>query len=315
MSTYLPNTNENKGSSLSNEPIQKKSRVASVPRFVDNRPEASVVSRLQSEANSSPQVKQLQALTTNPMPIQRQAIVHAEERDTSVVITADGEASDFQGGTSAKNNGWNGVKKYKGEAKVGDNASIIRTELSNDYLNAQAGHVLAEQNGGNGGDPDNVFAQDGGVNNGTYRSTFENPMRTQLNDAAPDDNVRFRVVLYGDNITQGPLVKVSEDLDASEVETDFEGFSSDEEPDEEPDTEIDTGKFEYNSKSHDVQGMINDVLELVMLDEQEQDQISDAFRNNNKMEDAFSDISHALSSGQLATVQDKLPAIYRDNMK
>lgn len=159
--------------------------------------------------------------------LQRQALVIVEDQDdTKVVISASGEAQDFSGGAKAANKGWNGVKKYKADAKVGD-TKISSGMINNKFIVGQAGHILAQQNGGDGGDPENVFAQDGGVNNGPYRSNFENPMRSALDEADDDDQVHFRAVLYGDKIRQGPLAKLSDNLDGSDEETDFEGFSSD----------------------------------------------------------------------------------------
>ncbi|MCC2546537.1 DUF4157 domain-containing protein [Hymenobacter sp. BT175] len=157
-------------------------------------------------------------------PVQRQVDVTATQRGkTSVVIEAEGEVEDFAEGEDAKNYGWNGVTKYKADALVGDtNINIGMT--NNRFIVGQAGHVLAQQNGGDGSDGDNVFAQDGGVNNGPYRSNFENPMRKALDQTADDEEVRFRAVLYGDKITKGKLSKESDNLEGSDEDTDFEGF-------------------------------------------------------------------------------------------
>jgi hypothetical protein len=166
----------------------------------------------------------MNALSIDSGLVQRQALVIVEEKSPErVVISAVGEAIDFSGGKDAKNNGWNGVKKYKAAAKVGDTL-ISLGMTNNNFIVGQAGHVLAQQNGGDGGDPENVFAQDGGVNNGPYRSNFENPMREALKKANPDDDVQFRAVLYGSDIKQGKLTKLSDQLDASDEESDFEGF-------------------------------------------------------------------------------------------
>ncbi len=178
---------------------------------------------LQEMTNASPL-----AASGRPQPfgvVQRASHVYPEVRANSVVITSKGVASDFAGGDDAKNSGWNGVDKYKAQAKVGTNTDIVLGMVNNNYIVAQAGHVLAEQNGGLGSDSDNVFAQDGGVNNGPFRANFENPMRKQLNAADKNDKVNFRVVLYGDNIKKGPLSK-NGDVDASDEETDFEAFTS-----------------------------------------------------------------------------------------
>ncbi|BBL71041.1 DUF4157 domain-containing protein [Methylogaea oryzae] len=157
-------------------------------------------------------------------PLQRKATVYVEEQEKKrVVITAEGKAKDFTGGAPAKNKGWNGVRKYKADAKVGDTV-LAMPMTNNNYITGQAGHILAQQNGGDGGDKDNVFAQDGGVNNGPYRKDFENPMRNALDQADDNDKVNFRAVLYGNNIKQGPLNKASDNLEGSDEDTDFEGF-------------------------------------------------------------------------------------------
>ena len=157
-------------------------------------------------------------------PLQRQAMVTIEDMSaTKVVIAAQGKAKSFKGGKTAKDNGWNGVNKYKADAKVGK-TDINIGMINNKFIVGQAGHVLAQQNGGDGGDPDNVFAQDGGVNNGPYRSKFENPMKKALGEADDNDGVNFRAVLYGDDIKQGPLIKASDKLEGSDEESDFEGF-------------------------------------------------------------------------------------------
>jgi hypothetical protein len=190
---------------------------------------------IQSKSLSTKQTRLLSvpSLPTGCVLQQRKAVKIETQRMDKVVIATEGQAKEFKGGSSAKDNGWNGVDKYKARAKVGKNTPLETPTLNNNFLNAQAGHILAQQNGGDGSDPNNVFAQDGGVNNSAYRSILENPMRTQLDTANDEDKVFFRVSLYGDpekeEITQGSLNKVGSDLERSEEETDFEGFSSDEE--------------------------------------------------------------------------------------
>src|SRR5882757_832722 len=252
MNSHADKTPVNTSQAVADRLTRQQSNSKPTSQFVSNRPEAIAQRALQQVVNDSAQVKQLRAvqemannkssvkqlsaLSTGLNPVQRKIAVEADVRKKSVVITAKGVASDFQEGSSAKNVGWNGVDKYKAEAKVGKNEDIKLGETDNNYLVAQAGHVLADQNGGNGTDPDNVFAQDGGVNNGPFRKDFENPMRKQLNKADDDDRVNFRAVLYGDDITQGALSKET-DLSRSEEETDFSGFdsSSDESSSEEED--------------------------------------------------------------------------------
>ena len=197
------------------QPVQQRPTLAETFQFKDNRPEASAQRNIQSLADH---------FTTNQASVQLKALVFPSDiSEKKVVLEAHGKASDFQGGSDAKSNGWNGVKKYKADAKVGE-TDINIGMINNKYIVGQAGHVLAQQNGGDGGDTDNVFAQDGGVNNGPYRSNFENPMRKALNEADDDDEVKFRAVLYGDDIKSGALIKTSENLEGSDEETDFEGF-------------------------------------------------------------------------------------------
>jgi len=184
--------------------------------------------RAMPDKKSSPLL--VQRLQTNNWPVQRSVNVYPKERKegdeiTSVVIKADGKVSKFEDGNAAKNKGWNGVEKYKARFYINDKGLKIGP-LNNDYLVAQAGHVLAQQNGGLGSDEDNVFAQDGGINNSTYRTHFENPMRKALNEANDNDKVSFRAVLYGRDITQGDLSKDSDMIIASSEESD--GTSSDE---------------------------------------------------------------------------------------
>lgn len=245
MNTHADKTQESKSQSVANAFSKKSNRVSPFFPFADNRPEAIAQRKLQEMANNSPHVSQLRTfqemadnspLSVSRLPkgfgvLQRAIDVEAEERKdgkkvTSVVITANGKASDFSNGNSAQNRGWNGVDKYKALVKVGKEKIELDPPLSNIYLVAQAGHVLAEQNGGKGSDPDNVFAQDGGVNNATFRTRFENPMRSALSKANGEDKVKFRAVLYGENITKGPLEKESGDLNRSREVTPFGDFSS-----------------------------------------------------------------------------------------
>jgi len=168
-------------------------------------------------------------------PVQLAINVNANVREGAVVIKAEGKAKEFKDGDKAGDYGWNRVEKYFARYKVNDEQKKIGP-LNNKYLRAEAGHVLAQQNGGLGSQPDNVFAQDGGVNNSTYRKDFENPMNTAIKKAKPDDPVSFRAVLYGDNITKGKLIRDSDELERSEGEydaTSSEDDSSDISDDEE----------------------------------------------------------------------------------
>lgn len=154
--------------------------------------------------------------------------------DKEVSIKAEGKVKDFKNGTPADNYGWNNVTSYAGRVHI-DRYSWKRTldqkfkrsqfkeritvrsgDISNRYLNAQAGHILASQNGGDGSQALNVFAQDGGVNNGSWRSRFENPMRDALDKSHDLDSVSFRVGLHGKRkLKRGSLEKISPKLKAT----------------------------------------------------------------------------------------------------
>lgn len=198
---------------------------------------SATLSGLQRIADAAPgarQALQLQALAdrhaiAGGAPIQRVATVYPEDwEDRRVVIASQGKASEYSGGDDPRNIGWNGVGKYRAVAKVGSNPQIDSGTINNAFRAAHAGHILAQQNGGNGSNEFNIFAQDGGVNTGPYRTAFENPMRRDLDRAHRNDPVNFRVSLYaekgGPNITHGPLIKYSDRMDDSSEDTDFEGF-------------------------------------------------------------------------------------------
>jgi hypothetical protein len=216
--------------------VSQKSSGESTFQFVDNRPEAIAQRKLQEMANNSPRMAQLKAfqemannnqLSFSKLPkggvLQRAIKPTQEVRPGSVVLEDYGFVSEYINGDAAGNIGWNGVEKYKAGVKVGE--YILETPTyDNNFNAAEAGHVLARQNGGLGSYWPNVFAQDGGVNNGPYRNDFENPMRTLLNNAKPDEDVHFRAVLYGEDIEPGPIGRRGADLERSDEDTDFEGF-------------------------------------------------------------------------------------------
>ncbi|MFK2890809.1 hypothetical protein [Dyella flagellata] len=154
----------------------------------------------------------------------------ASDKVVQVEVEARGPAKDFKEGSSAKSIGWNGVETYGAHVKINGVEPINSAEYSNKFLVAQAGHVLAEQNGGDGEDKYNVFGQDGGANNGPYRTDFENPMRRAVAAAEkkdPETTVRFVAVLKGKNIVNGPLKKVSKELVLTKAEDNEYPFSSD----------------------------------------------------------------------------------------
>jgi hypothetical protein len=77
---------------------------------------------------------------------------------------------------------------------------------------------LGKQNGDNGMDPKNVFAQHGGTNNSKYKA-FENRMRNALNLYDAKDKVTFVCYLAGANIKQGVIADVGMDT-ASDISSD-----------------------------------------------------------------------------------------------
>lgn len=170
---------------------------------------------------------------TTTYPIQCVMNVTLNTNDTDKKsLSAEGKVKDFKNGTSAGTKGWVGVTKYRAwyEIESKDGKFKNRHEvgpLQNTFTNPEAGHVLAKQNGGNGIDAENIFAQDGGTNNSIYKQ-FENKMRADMNLYVPTDDVKFKCYLVGDNITQGSIA--DEGLsDASSISSDEEMSSSDEE--------------------------------------------------------------------------------------
>jgi hypothetical protein len=253
MKIHADKERKGKGQSTSNEFSPNQSAGKPAFQFTDNRPGAHANRKLQEMANLSAQAKQatqfqsmaanqslqlrsLERASVSPSfgqgVIQNAVNVQVEGEDTpNMSIKATGDVEDFKGGDSAGNRGWNNVTSYAGRVYIdrsyfkrtrkGDKKWYTKRETvragpyNNNYLVAEAGHVLARQNGGRGSDPANVFAQDGGVNNGPWKANFENPMRRILNQCYDDDQVDFRVGLHGDDdISEGNLDKISDGLDA-----------------------------------------------------------------------------------------------------
>lgn len=127
---------------------------------------------------------------------------------TKKIIRAQGNASDFDDGSEAEDIGWLGVEKYQAsiEAVNGKfNKKISFGPKYNIFTTPERGHILAKNNGGNGGDPNNVFAQDGGTNNGPYKA-FENESHELLNSARyKNHTATFECILVGKNITRGSI--------------------------------------------------------------------------------------------------------------
>ena len=132
------------------------------------------------------------------------ATVPTRETSNAVILEAYGKVEDFKDGEDAGSIGWNGVEMYRAEWDIAD-FEIIKTKvLDNEYLQAHAGHIVAKKNGGLG-DPDNIFAQDGGVNTTGTWIQFENLARELLNDSDDNADAGFKMYLGGSNLTKGEL--------------------------------------------------------------------------------------------------------------
>jgi hypothetical protein len=163
--------------------------------------------------------------------IQRQATVYLEvNEDDKKGLMAEGTVDEFQDGSSAGNKGWIGVEKYRAAYKITSKDGKYENRgavgpLQNSFTNPEAGHVLGQQNGGNGKDPENIFAQDGGTNNGKYKA-FENKMRSTMNLYKKKDKVKFICYLAGDKIEKGTIADAGLS-DASDISSDDEMNLSD----------------------------------------------------------------------------------------
>jgi len=245
MNTHVEKTKENKRQSVANAVTQKQGGGEPTFQFVDNRPEAITQRKLQEMANNSPQAKQVaqlqlmankrsQALTiqhdTTMSTIQRMVSVDLlTDNDDKKKIRAKGNVEDFQGGTSAGTHGWVGVTSYRSRYEITDGTHEDTGSvgpLKNDFTNPEAGHVLAKQNGGDGADTWNIFAQDGGTNNGKYKS-FEISMRNDLNKYDDDDEVTFTSYLAGVDIEEGGNIAdegLSDAMSISSEDSDFYSY-------------------------------------------------------------------------------------------
>jgi len=167
-----------------------------------------------------------QALSAAPRhsgTVQRHAyvILHTDNTDRKTLV-AQGDVDEFKNGSTAGNRGWVGVNKYRARYKVEDGTYENKGSvgpLQNAFTTAEAGHVLASRNGGDGGDPENIFAQCGGTNNSTYKA-FEGRMRRDLDLYDDDDSVTFVCYLEGDNIYRDYIANTALS-DASDIESDF----------------------------------------------------------------------------------------------
>ena len=191
----------------------------------DERPSAIAQARLREIAAASPQAKQLKALqglTAAHRPIQRAInVVLTTNQPNRKTLRAEGTVGEFAGGSSAGDRGWVNVDKYRGSYVVTTGKYIYShssPNMPNVFATPERGHALAKQNGGNGADPENVFAQDGGSNNGPYKS-FENTMRRRLDRSLDHRKVVFSCYLEGTNIVEGDIADAAMD-EASEIDSD-----------------------------------------------------------------------------------------------
>ncbi len=188
---------ENKSRAIANSAVQNTSRVKQTLAFVDNRSEAIQMKELCKPDACEPPSKTIMQCKTP-------TVVNRRDGNTKIELVAAGKVSEFSGGDDPGGEGWNGVEIYQADCQIDGHTEAKTDPLDNNYLQAHAGHVLAKQNGGYG-DKDNIFAQDGGVNTTGPWRTFENDMRSALDEAGDDDDVQFIMLMAGENITQGEL--------------------------------------------------------------------------------------------------------------
>lgn len=235
---------ENKSRAVANSVAQRNNDKQAF-QFVDNRLEATAQRRLQEIANHSSETTQEKSLgiqrgtteqltgkgmtpktqhhpTGSTIQLIANVFLETDENDKKSLL-ATGTVKDFKGGSSAGTKGWVNVTKYRSWYTIDSKDGAFQDKgnvgpFQNDYTNPEAGHILAKQNGGNGGDPDNIFAQDGGTNNGKYKS-FEIDMRKALNLYDNKDTVKFKSYLSGDDIKEGTIADAGLS-EASSIESD-----------------------------------------------------------------------------------------------
>lgn len=220
MNTYADKTQDNKRHSSADVFSHKQTGSKAPFQFVDNRSEAVAQRKLQEMADNS----------NSSMAIQRQVdvILQGSSSSKKKVLVARGDVKDFKDGIDAEDEGWLGVTKYRArytvestDGKYEDTGSV--GPLKNVFTEANRGHVLAKRNGGDGADEENVFAQDGGANNGTFKS-FEAEMSSTLGKYDDDDDVEFVCYLEGNNIYQGDIADAAEsaasDISSEEMDSD-----------------------------------------------------------------------------------------------
>lgn len=181
--------------------------------------------QLQSSANSSQSGALSPVETTGSETMQLALNVGATAVGKDAWVRTSGFPYEFADGTGATStHGWIGVDRYRAYINVDNERVLDSGTLANDYTSAERGHILAGSLGGNGGDPNNIFAQDGGSNRGRY-SSFEGQARALIRDpeqTEPDADVDFGMYLYHDSAT-GVAVR------QGDVHDDDIGFLSDDE--------------------------------------------------------------------------------------
>jgi hypothetical protein len=161
--------------------------------------------------------------------IQREVDVNLDvDEDQKKKLVANGTVDKFKNGSKAGKNGWIGVQKYRARYKITSKDGEFENSddvgpLKNSFTNPEAGHVLGRQNGGNGKDTENIFAQDGGTNNGKYK-VFENKMRTDLKLYKAEDKVEFICYLVGNTIVKGTIADAGLSS-ASDISSDSDNSS------------------------------------------------------------------------------------------
>jgi hypothetical protein len=178
---------------------------------------------MQLKFSSAPAFSPATQLAATTHTLQRQALVylHTDDDDRKTVV-ARGTVDEFVNGSGAGSRGWVGVDKYRARYKIEDDTNRNTGSvgpLQNAFTTAEAGHVLASRNGGDGSDPENIFAQCGGTNNSTYKA-FEGRMRRDLDLYDDDDDVTFVCYLEGDDIHEDVIADTALS-DASDIESDF----------------------------------------------------------------------------------------------
>lgn len=235
MNAYADKAKEGKLQSEGFSIAKKKNDEEFNSKFLDNRPEAISQRKIQQMADGSELAIQsrdfqnLADIKSQDLSVKNDISLNTIQRMVAVDLLVDdsnkkkirarGKVEDFQGGTSAGEYGWVGVTSYRSDYKVSDgkyeNSGNVGP-LKNKFTNPEAGHVLAKQNGGDGTDTWNVFAQDGGTNNGDYKS-FEIAMRKDLNLYKGSDDVEFTSYLAGKDIEDSGKISDAGESDADSI--------------------------------------------------------------------------------------------------